>query len=104
MEEMEVWQPPSKHLDDGPILPTCRLTILPQVVLTQFVAPKHSLSLEDCTANSSIFSWAISYKKCNINTLWELLTRAVNSPRGPIPYLKIRNHACQILLSQILTF
>lgn len=49
MEEREVSQFPLKHLDNGPVLPTCEQTITPQAVSTQFLAPKHALSLGDCT-------------------------------------------------------
>lgn len=53
MEEMEVWQPPSKHQHNGLLLPIYGLTVRPQVVLTQYAALKHFPSLEDCTVHSN---------------------------------------------------
>lgn len=48
MEEMGVWRPPSKHLNNGLTLPSYGQTILPQAVSIQSVAPELALVHEDC--------------------------------------------------------
>jgi hypothetical protein len=39
------------HPHDSPVLTICELIILTLVVLIQFAAQKHDLSLEDCKKN-----------------------------------------------------